>query len=84
MICNTIQTIFHNGIYIFRNRTFCGVVVFDQIKDRAQYDIKHITDEKLSTPYGKQCMEILNMPFHCTAQEYSDAFDYFMQYKDKY
>ena len=53
MIYNTIQTIFYNGIYLFRNRTFCGVVVFDQIKDKAKYDIKHITDEKLITPYGK-------------------------------
>jgi hypothetical protein len=55
----------------------------DELK-QINYDIKHITDEKLTTSYGKQCMEILNMPFHCTAQEYSDAFDYFMQYKDKY
>lgn len=84
MIYNTIQTIYYNGIYFFRNRTFCGVVEFDRIKDRANYNIKHITDEKLTTTYGKQCMEILNMPFHCTAQEYSDAFDYFIQYKDKY
>ena len=53
MIYNTIQTIFYNGIYLFRNRTFCGVVAFDQIKNKAQYDIRHITDEKLSTPYGK-------------------------------
>lgn len=84
MINNTIQTIYYNGIYIFRNRTFCGVVVFDQIKNKAQYDVRRITDENLSTPYGKQCMAILNMPFHCTAQEYSDAFDYFIQYKDNY
>lgn len=87
MINKTIQAIWYDGLYIFRGRTICSQIVFDKIQsDEIVYDIRKIYKEKLKTECGKRQMTILLNPENrlCSPEVYDMAFDYFIQYKEKY
>lgn len=54
------------------------------VKNTSNYDIHYLYDNNLVSEQGKKYMAIIQGRDNATSQEYSDAFDYFIQYKEQY
>ena len=85
MITNTIQTILYKDVYIFRNRVNCSEDAINKIyKDKNKFDIKKLSEEQITTETARNKITILLSPERSNPRSYDIAFDYFVQYKEKY
>lgn len=84
MINNTIQGIWYKGLYYFRDYLCFDETIYQMVKNTSNYDIHYLYDNNLVSEQGKKYMAIIQGRDNATSQEYSDAFDYFIQYKEQY